>query len=228
MQTINYDLFKFKSNNRKISESNINRLKKSIQEIGYLNSKPITVDKNLFIIDGQHRFEACKRLQLPVLYVIETFIDGDRAMVNLNANQSIWRLSEYIESYAEQGIYCYVVLRDFETKYKLGSSNNIIILLGSGFAKRIREGKNLTINPKAEKIVEFILSAKESIPFALTAKFVTSVTRLHEVANSGDISKVLYSIQSLKQMANTTDYLIAFENMINKGRHTSNKISLIV
>ena len=61
--TSNYSLFK-KAKNRPISEIIVKRLKK------YDTLKPIIVDHDLNVLDGQHRLEACRQTGKPVSYII--------------------------------------------------------------------------------------------------------------------------------------------------------------
>ncbi len=107
MTTIDYDRFKFKEDNREINIGLVTRIVKSINEIGYDSSKPIKVNKDMEIIDGQHRFLACKQLGLPILYDISKNADDHRTLILLNANQEPWRTGDYVYSWAKTGITCY-------------------------------------------------------------------------------------------------------------------------
>ena len=66
--TTNYDLFSFMPGNRDIAKKNM--LVKSIEKIDLTEYKPIIVNENYVIIDGQHRFMACKELEKPIYYII--------------------------------------------------------------------------------------------------------------------------------------------------------------
>ena len=56
-KTTNYSIFSFLQGNRSVSKKN--SLVKSIQKIDLTMYKPILVDSEFRIIDGQHRFFAC-------------------------------------------------------------------------------------------------------------------------------------------------------------------------
>ena len=62
MKSNNYDMFKFMEGNRKISSTNLNQIISSMKEKQLVI--PITVNEKFEIIDGQHRFSACKYLNL--------------------------------------------------------------------------------------------------------------------------------------------------------------------
>lgn len=84
-RTKNYDQFKVFDFNRAINKGLVNKLMESINEIGYMPGKPVIVDKDMAIIDGQHRFTACVNLGIEVEYVI-TDVDAHTAVIQLNAN----------------------------------------------------------------------------------------------------------------------------------------------
>lgn len=60
-RTNNYDMFKRLEGNRFVDPKKVNKLKKSINEVGYI-SNPIIVNEKMEVIDGQHRLEALKEL----------------------------------------------------------------------------------------------------------------------------------------------------------------------
>lgn len=114
LQTIEYDKFKFYNENRKPKEANIVRVQNSILEKNLLEHRPVIVDAEFYIIDGQHRVEACKRLGLPVPYIIHT--EGSSDDVILYQNQTAWRLDDYLHYHAARGIPEYIKLREFIKK----------------------------------------------------------------------------------------------------------------
>lgn len=227
MKTTNYDLFSFMDNNRNISHGLINRIIESINKIGYIESRPIIVNESFIIIDGQHRFEACKKLGLPIFYAIEN-LDINEAMILLNKNQLIWRLQDYVKSWSKTGIECYIQLVKFEEEFHFGISNNLIIFNGNGSntAEKIRSGKQINVNPKRYEIANYILKCKEFVPFYKTKTFVNAVQILFKKVDADLSNKVLNRIQTVRQQTNVTDYLTAFENILNKGKHGDNKVSL--
>lgn len=228
MKTTNYENFKFMSINRSINKALVSRLVKSISEIGYIDARPILVNESMVIIDGQHRFEACKFLGIPIVYEISN-VDMAKAMVALNMNQEIWRLNEYVESYANSGIECYKYLVNFQFKYSLGVSNNILIctINNSHRANNIRTGKEFEVNPNAENIALFILECKQYFSFYKHSYFVAAVTVLFKKTSIENCMKLLEKIQPLRQQPSLSSYLNVFENILNKNKKNElNKISL--
>lgn len=70
-KTKEYSRFKFASFNRDVNKSNLKKLIKAGQTDPKFNLFPIVIDRNNFIIDGQHRFKACQELSLPVYYIYD-------------------------------------------------------------------------------------------------------------------------------------------------------------
>jgi hypothetical protein len=228
MKTKDYELFSFMSSNRGIKEKLVLKLMNSIKAIGYVSARPIIVSKDMIVIDGQHRLEACKRLHLPIYYEVSD-VDVQESMVLLNATQQIWDRGEYIKSWAEQGIECYKILKKFQDKYNLGWTNSIYIIMGYNHnsGRDIRSGATFKINTDSDKIASFLFRASEFIGFWKTGAFVAAVVSLFKRAAPDQIEKVMGKILIIRQQHSTGNYLAIFENIINKHIRTeSEKISL--
>ncbi len=100
VQTTNYSLFNKAGFNRDVNDAHVAKLMKSIKDTGYIVEFPIIVDSNYTIVDGQHRFEACKRLGLPIYYTQakREFTASD--IININSTQKSWSLLDRIKSLA--------------------------------------------------------------------------------------------------------------------------------
>jgi hypothetical protein len=216
------------SNNRILSNGLIQRLIKSINEIGYVTAKPIIVNESMVIIDGQHRFEACKQLGLPIYYEISN-IDMNKAMISLNMNQQIWRLQDYVNSWAKNGIDCYQQLMDFEEKYHLGMSNAIVICRTNRLVPNdIRSGKIFVVNSKNHMIANFIINCRPYFSFYKDKCFVQSVEALYRKTSVENCNKVFSKIQPLKQQVSIVNYISFYENILNRyKKNDENRIVLI-
>jgi len=126
--TLNYDLFKLLPQNRIINRPHLEKLKKSILEKDLCKFTPILVDESYLIYDGQHRFTACKELQLPIYYNMYkglTFEDTIRC----NINNKNWLLEDYLHCYCESIYGEYVKLDDFMKNNGLQNLSQILHLL---------------------------------------------------------------------------------------------------
>jgi len=216
MQTYDYELFDFFNSNRVINENTVKKIIKSIEKIGYVAARPIIVNKDLIIIDGQHRFEACKRLNLPIIYE-ELEINEHDAIIALNSAQKPWSMEDYVHSWANEGKQCYIDLLAFQEKYKIGISNSIEIFFGGGrITREIRRGDYLKTNPKAFIIMQFILEAKEVIHFWHDIDFTRALITAFNSTSNENMNILLKKISILKRQGGVREYLISFENIINK------------
>ena len=227
MKTEIYSNFNFFVENRKLNEGLVRRLIFSIQKIGYVPGKPILINKHWQIIDGQHRFEACKRLKLPIYYEFMQNGDDMQSIIELNRNQLIWRLVEYIDFYAKQGKQDYIYLNELINKYSvLGSSNIIRIVTNNDVrASGIREGKPFKINPNAIKAINFILSLNE-LDFYDSIHFVCAIIPMWKYTSDVQRQKLYKYRMIIPQAPSQKSYLTIFENIINKHIQDDKRINL--
>lgn len=127
--TKNYDEFKLLSLNRHLDRRHINELKNSISKNGYLMSNPIIVNKDMEIIDGQHRFIALKEQGMDVPYVV---LDRDYdTIIDLNTTQRKWQIQDYINYYCEKDKNKHFIrLRRLSQELKLSPTNIITMSIG--------------------------------------------------------------------------------------------------
>lgn len=118
LKTKEYNQFRVKPENRPLNEFNVKRLINSISSKNMLDDKPIIVDKELHVIDGQHRLEAARRLQIEIYYKINESSTSEDIIL-LNANQKSWQLTDYLNYYCQREYPDYVLLDDFCKKNKL-------------------------------------------------------------------------------------------------------------
>jgi hypothetical protein len=79
LKTSDHGIFKKCPTNRPIDPTNLRHIKASLMINNMLEFRPIMVNKNMEVIDGQHRLEAAKELGLEVFYQINesTHSEGD-------------------------------------------------------------------------------------------------------------------------------------------------------
>ena len=100
--TTAYDVFRRLDGNRDLKDNRVKKIIHSIERVGYM-PVPIVVNEKMEIIDGQGRVEACRRLGLPVYYMIVEGA-GVKECIAMNINQSNWVTIDYIKSYADNGV----------------------------------------------------------------------------------------------------------------------------
>ena len=121
--------------NRDLRKYHVHNLKQSISEKQI--EAPILVNELYQVINGQHRLESCKKLNLPVYYIVIpglTLEDVQR----LHANSKNWSLTEHLNSFCVRGFKEYLKYREFKNEFKFNDNETIAILEGVSDSKLTR------------------------------------------------------------------------------------------
>lgn len=116
--TKEYDAFRTLQGNRKVSENHVKNLIDFIRKRNLLKYNPILVNGNYEVIDGQHRLEAAKELQVPIFYIIGEELTYKDAGI-LNACSDDWEFKEYLDVYLKNGHEEYIKLNKFKESHSL-------------------------------------------------------------------------------------------------------------
>ncbi len=110
--TIEYDLFKFREDNREtITQSHVKRLAESIKARNLLELRPISVNAAMEVIDGQHRLLAAKALGVPIYYHQDKTLQAtDIILMNVALT---WGQMDYLNHFCKNHYPEYMKLRDF-------------------------------------------------------------------------------------------------------------------
>ena len=108
--TKDYARFKYLEGNRDLKEGNIKAIQNQLQQCG--QRIPIVINEKNQIIDGQHRLEACKRLGIPVKFIVDVGANIDH-VISANIVGQKWSLMDYVNRYSSQGNSNYQRLHDF-------------------------------------------------------------------------------------------------------------------
>lgn len=145
LETKDYDVFEHFDCNRSYHEGNLKKLQKSISEKNLLKSQPIIVDKKLRVLDGKHRLEVARRLNVPIYYQINEDAE-EKDIILLNNAVKSWGIPDYLNFYAKQGYSEYEELQKFIDKHKVDVNIALHLLnadRSTGFYKDFKEGKYL-------------------------------------------------------------------------------------
>lgn len=129
-KTWDYEKFKLILGNRRVDESKVKEKIKILSESYHLDVFPIVVNENFEIIDGQHRFFACKKMNAPVHYIVKKGLGIDNVQ-KINTHMYNWSYETFMESYASRGNINYVNLMLFLKKHDV-KIYEIYHLLGKG------------------------------------------------------------------------------------------------
>ncbi len=131
-RTNNLEYFDFLKESRMLNEAHVLSLISSYRKDGYLFTI-IYVNEKLEVIDGQHRFEAAKRLGLPVYFMVMPGW-GIREVIILNVNSSNWTLNDFLACYAKAGNENYIRFKEFSDSHPFEVTTSQVLMLGGGAA----------------------------------------------------------------------------------------------
>lgn len=226
--TYNYSKFKFFESNRDLKPRNVSRLMESMKQIGVCKDKPIMVDKNFNVLDGQHRLEACKRLELPVYYIFSNYKESD--IPTMNASQENWKTEDYIKYHAIKGVSSYKLLLEIQNKCH-ATLSGIMAALDCIDNKAIKDGSFTLFGDSDElaKIVEdrldlcYKIRGKRSI----SRKICLAVNYLSRL-ETFDYKLLKKRIEERPHLVHRCDtvneYIKIFTNVYNFRKH-KNKIN---
>ena len=125
--TTNYSMFGHIGGNRDIDTPNLKKIIESISKKHIKTNAIICIldDSDIIeplkIVDGQHRYEACMKLGIPVSYVIDDSLKMDEILNDItlmNTASKEWDVSDFMNSEAKKGNQNYILYRDIYMKYK--------------------------------------------------------------------------------------------------------------
>ena len=175
-QTNNYALFKFRDDNRKeISSSHVEKLMRSIEMNNLLNLRPITVNGQMEVIDGQHRLMAAKNLNLPIWYEVREDL-SQKDLITLNVSKS-WKYADYLHFYVKNGYEEYIKLNDFITKNQIPISAAVRINAGGRMKRRdIFIGGDFIFKEETNKCIDQLNDILDLIRYLKTnVTFITGM-----------------------------------------------------
>lgn len=213
--TKNYEHFNISELNRNIKPSNVNVIKNSLLSEG--QQKPIVVDNDFYIIDGQHRYTALKELRLPVEFIISnragnTVKDKMNVMESQNTSFS-WSNMEKLELRSKIDDN-YLRLKKLINEYGFGLHSTCHILFNQQIDLQNRKKSgNLSIGFAENTMIiteEMILKSKD---------------RFKNIKELCEINKIFYSSAILKLMTSLIRFQkLDLRTLINKAYKYKNKI----
>jgi hypothetical protein len=102
-RTTDYDAFQRITGNRIVRPAHVKKLKLAIeQDPETIKYNPILVNEKMQIIDGQHRYQACQLLDLPIYYVMVEGLKLEEVQ-KFNSVAKQWQPMDYAQAFAELG-----------------------------------------------------------------------------------------------------------------------------
>lgn len=161
--TEDYSAFKDVMGNRKVRPAHVKKLRTAIEvDPETIKYNPILVNENMEVIDGQHRLEAIKQLELPVYYVQVEGLTLENVQ-RLNSTAKQWQPMDYAEAFAKLGNKNYAkyveIKRDKELSLNHDSLMRYLSLDNPITSQSFNEGKLRVDNFERSK--ELLLQLRE-------------------------------------------------------------------
>ena len=230
MVTENYDMFKKIGGNRKINKANYAKIVKSMKEEQLII--PIVVNEKYEIIDGQHRFTACKDLGKPVyFYMVRGY--GLEQVKRANIASSNWKKENYLDMFVAEGNETYKEFEEIKERYDLNISNllEIFAIVQEKQSARVGyefENGTFTLDGKME-VLRFLTALEDFnfFKFYKSNNFLIAFTRLYfksEYDHDKMKTKLITHRNSLEKRSTSDEYLVLLCNRIYSFGVTKNPI----
>lgn len=223
LTSTDYNQFSWRKANRDIKEAKVSELMPKIAKSGQLI--PAMVDVNMRIIDGQHRFEACKRLNKPFKYFIETARITMEQVSEINSVNTKWTPTDHAKSYATQGKEDYKLYMQFEKEFPDFSHSCRLILLRDANSRSVNMEREFnagtfTINSinKARQQANFLKSMAQYYPGYRRRSFVLAVLHLMEnplFDKERFMRKMPKRCKDIMDFSQTGDYISTLQDIYN-------------
>lgn len=233
--TRDYDRFRVMDANREQSRGHIESLKAAFEEMGNLTRvQPILVNDRMEIIDGQHRFTACKELDEPIYYTVVPGL-GVRDARQMNILHKGWKIEDYARSYAVGGDANYQRFLQLLEDYGFNHSVTLYFSKGGklkGLFREFREG-NYTLTPEevqsARERLDRLSELAELNPLARTIPFAIAYLQasgVNDFDHARLVSRLERNPQMLTRQAGVPEYLRILEDIYNHNMSAENRLRL--
>jgi hypothetical protein len=234
-KTTNYKQFKVLEGNRPVSAKHVKNLAASIAKNNLLEHRPIKVNEQMEVIDGQHRLAAATMLGVPVFYEKAEGIGLEDAII-LNETQMNWSLIDYARSYAARGNKHYQTFLDFSENYKglpvylLRDVLTANISSSGLLARKFKAGEFVVkVEPEqAEVIIDQLLDIANYMPSRLTKSnyaAISKVTRNEAYDHDRMTSQLAkYGEGLLTGYGSVNDIIRQLEMVYNSHKTEDNKV----
>lgn len=127
-ESIDYGKFRFVEANRDLNEHHVKEIMKEIQNNDLRDESPVKVNEKFELMEGQHTFVGCERLELPIKYIFSRMTIDD--IGRYNGSQKPWTSVQVLNHYCVRKFENYLILNEFYKKYKYPISTLLVLLSG--------------------------------------------------------------------------------------------------
>ena len=207
MSTTDYSIFNKIDSNRDLTTpqamNHLKRLTASIREKNMLPYKPIYVNGDMEVLDGQFRLEVARKLKLPIYYQLNEQGES-KDMLLLSANVKGWDTKDYLNHHVKEENSHYIRFNEFISKHKISVRSGLLLLASSVDCcsyEKFKTGRFLFPTMKQMEAVEKMMAVYHDIiemikvsrpsgkSFLFTSRFQTALIEFMNIY-SKDIKTV--------------------------------------
>lgn len=225
-KTKDYNLFKFREDNRPLVDSHVRELMDSMRKNGWIQGSYVVVNEKYEVIDGQHRLMGGMELGLPIIFTIEKHTGFD-TIQKLNMKQKNWTKYNQIDGMVKLKNQNYITLNEYMKKYPEFKLTEMLMFLGntqSNVSKQVFEDGEFEVRSTdiANKWIMDLISLKGYFPkYYNKSMFVRSYLRV--IRKEGFLfSEFLHKVQlrptMLQPCGTVEQYVEMIENIYNYKR----------
>lgn len=228
-ESSNYDQFKFMDANRDQNRGHVELLKQAFEDMGNLTKvQPILVNDKMEIVDGQHRFIACKELGEPIYYTVVPGLTVRDAR-QMNILHRSWTLDDYVASYVAEGDENYILYNKLREDYGFQHTTMVTFIEGGERGKifaDFRKGKlKIENEAAARKRLDRLAEVVEFYPAGNQGKFARAfllIMRSDNYDHRRMVNKVRqYADSRLKKLLDIGENMKQLEDLYNYNQTES-------
>ena len=235
--TKDYERFRmFSINRKKLHEPTIKKLMESMEKSGFVSTITVAKGKNtnkLDIYDGQHRFEAAKRLGIEVNYT-EYYGLEESDIPNLQILKS-WGLDDFLHYGVETKNPDYIYLNKVKEETSLPLTALILMFGDNAYGNKLFKSMNWKAISKSTgwEIIQCLRDfGSRNIPLWKSARFIWGFCLVYNsMAGEYDHKRMLRHIDKasmkLTKQASPNDYARNIQELYNHGVAAKNRVQFV-
>ena len=230
--TRDYGMFKSILGNRDLSQRKINRLINDIEAgLDMLRYYPILVDKEMNVIDGQHRLYVARKIKSNIWYIICEPVElNDIAKINSNTEK--WKYKDFLNAYVVKGVEDYKILEAFIKENPIGMGNAAKLLMAGSINSGDKNLKTAMAFQRGEFKVRFFEEASSIMAVVnrfssyhnyRTRNFITAVERMLKAGKCDVdvlVKKFEDNLDAFDRCQSSKEYMTALEHIYNYRNST--------
>ena len=163
LKTQDYNVFNYINGNRNIIPKNVLKLAQDIRQKGQIDA--VLVDDKMFVLDGQHRIAACKKLRLPVKFVIAPTngLSKLEYVKSVNTVRRNWDWRQYLDMYCIMENAHYINYRKLLNRYNFDHTAMLSVVSFSAQMEGSRPGTLFNKGELKIKNIESVIDRLDNI-----------------------------------------------------------------